>query len=120
MPTREQFSYSIIDTDEYGFLGLNNTNSIWPQNNINLPSPTLNISGFPIDRYDTTASSRLWVDPRTGQKPFLDEKQISYVYNNETYDYNYIITEGNGQCQPIGVSRLKPAQPCPLVVRARR
>lgn len=44
----------------------------------------------------------------------MDEKTIAYVYNNETYDYNYIITEGNGQCQPIGVSdaTMELTQPC--------
>ncbi|KAG8159812.1 hypothetical protein KVR01_010449 [Diaporthe batatas] len=91
-------------TDNYGFFGLNNTNSTWPQGDINLPSPVLNISRSPVSRYSfgTEGTSRFWVDPRTGQRPFLDDKQMSYVYNNESYDYDYIITHGNGQCQPIG------------------
>lgn len=94
----------MLDVNEYGFLGLNNTNTTWPDGDISLPKPALNISRTPIDRYITIPSDRSWIDPRTGQMPFMNEKEIAYVYNNEMYDYNYIVTEGNGQCQPIGVS----------------
>lgn len=34
----------------------------------------------------------------------MDEKQINYVYNDEMYDFDYIITQGYGRCQPNGVS----------------
>lgn len=34
----------------------------------------------------------------------MDEKQITYVYNDEMYDFDYIITQGYGRCQPNGVS----------------
>ncbi|KAK7716923.1 hypothetical protein SLS63_010930 [Diaporthe eres] len=34
--------------------------------------------------------------------PFMDEKKITYVYNNEAYDFDYIITQGYGRCQPNG------------------
>lgn len=36
----------------------------------------------------------------------MDEKKITYVYNNEAYDFDYIITQGYGRCQPNGVSRI--------------
>ncbi|KAL2284946.1 hypothetical protein FJTKL_08497 [Diaporthe vaccinii] len=86
--------------ETYGLLGLNNTNSTWPEDNTSLPSPALNISAFPTSRYDTYGSE--WTDPRTGQQPFMDEKKITYVYNNEAYDFDYIITQGYGRCQPNG------------------
>lgn len=34
----------------------------------------------------------------------MDEKQITYVYDGELYDFDYIITQGYGRCQPNGVS----------------
>ncbi|KAL1882153.1 hypothetical protein Daus18300_000638 [Diaporthe australafricana] len=88
------------DAEAYGFLGLNDTTSIWSQDDTSLPSPALNISAFPSYRFDSYGSE--WVDPRTGQKPFMNENKITYIYNNEAYDFDYIITEQNGQCQPIG------------------
>ncbi|KAJ0117391.1 hypothetical protein J7T55_003805 [Diaporthe amygdali] len=93
-------SNASLYAETYGFLGINNTDSIWPQNNTTLPSPALNISAFPSYRFDSYGSE--WINPQTGEQPFMDERKITYLYNNEAYDFNYIITEQNGQCQPIG------------------
>lgn len=44
----------------------------------------------------------------------MDEKKTTYVYNDEMYDFDYIITQGNGRCQPNGVSGIRSKNSMPL------
>ncbi|EQB50638.1 hypothetical protein CGLO_09894 [Colletotrichum gloeosporioides Cg-14] len=86
-------------TKEHGFFGLQNNNSTFM--NQTLSSPTLNISAFYLpERYNTVFGNN-WTDPRTNTQPFSDRSKVTYTYNmgNDTYDLNYI--RSNGTCQPV-------------------
>ncbi|KAH0432059.1 hypothetical protein CcaCcLH18_06714 [Colletotrichum camelliae] len=86
-------------TKAHGFFGLENKNSTFM--NQTLSSPTLNISAFYLpERYNTIFGNN-WTDPRTSTQPFRDRDKATYTYNmgNDTYDLNYI--RSNGTCQPV-------------------
>ncbi|KAF5523617.1 hypothetical protein CGCA056_v004401 [Colletotrichum aenigma] len=86
-------------TKKHGFFGLKNNNSIFMKQT--LSSPTLNISAFYLpERYKTIFGNN-WTDPRTNTQPFSDRSKVTYTYNmgNDTYDLNYI--RSNGTCQPV-------------------
>ncbi|KAI2464921.1 hypothetical protein F4781DRAFT_50200 [Annulohypoxylon bovei var. microspora] len=80
----------------YGFYGTNNTKSIW-QGTKKLPAPTLNISAYYIPPGDLFGNG--WIDTSSGQKPFQNETNLTYVASNRTYDLSYI--SSNGSCQPV-------------------
>ncbi|KAF5506281.1 hypothetical protein CGCS363_v005435 [Colletotrichum siamense] len=86
-------------TKEHGFFGLKNVNSTFM--NQTLSSPTLNISAFYIPERYSTIFGNNWTDPRTNTQPFSDRSKVTYTYNigNDTYDLNYI--RSNGTCQPV-------------------
>ncbi|KAE9572776.1 hypothetical protein CGMCC3_g11228 [Colletotrichum fructicola] len=86
-------------TKEHGFFGLKNNNSTFM--NQTLSSPTLNISAFYLPERYRTIFGNNWTDPRTNTQPFSDRSKVTYTYNmgNETYDLNYI--KSNGTCQPV-------------------
>jgi len=96
----------LLDVSEYGFFGLNQTNSTFFTADI--PSPAINITAYYIDPrlgwadcygveaiYGTT-----WTDPRTGKQPFNDSSKATYTTstNNETCVLGDSTTQG--KCQP--------------------
>ncbi|KAK8092192.1 uncharacterized protein PG998_015024 [Apiospora kogelbergensis] len=99
-------------TSQYGFYGLRNETSVWPSDhgNVTLPAPSLNISAFYLEDFNTKSSSTAsswiqwgygyeWVDPRTGQKPFSDKGRVAWRAANQTFTMDQIVA--NASCQPV-------------------
>ncbi|KAK1655158.1 hypothetical protein BDP81DRAFT_337055 [Colletotrichum phormii] len=82
---------------EYGFYGLENKNTTWM--NKTMPAPALNISTSGLPPYRNLLYGWNWTDPRTGLKPFENEKNLTYIAGNETYSKEYM--KAYGSCQPM-------------------
>lgn len=98
--SRLSHHFLLLDVSQYGFYGLNNTESNWTWTNVTLAAPALNISAFYIDQ----ASEYEFFWNTTSLLPFTNWSNMAYIYDNNTYDLTYI-QSGNGLCQPSGVSQ---------------
>ncbi|KAK8086114.1 hypothetical protein PG994_001088 [Apiospora phragmitis] len=80
------------------------TSYFWPTDhgNFTLAAPSLNISSFYVDDVMDSIADGYgyeWVDPRTGQKPFSDEKRVARTAANQTFTMDEIVA--NATCQPV-------------------
>lgn len=98
--SRLSHHFLLLDVSQYGFYGLNNTESNWTYTNVTLAAPALNISAFYIDQ--TSEYEFSW--STSSLLPFTNWSNMAYMYDNKTYDLTYI-QSGNGLCQPSGVSQ---------------
>ncbi|KAK4160464.1 hypothetical protein QBC43DRAFT_325312 [Cladorrhinum sp. PSN259] len=87
---------------QYGFYGLNNTESIWANSETKLKAPVLNITAFYLEPdlsdYSPSLWGHDWAHPETNEHPFQDPTNAHYTFNNKLYDQAYL--KANGRCQP--------------------
>jgi hypothetical protein len=90
------------DVAEYGFYGLNHTPSLF-MGQIQLPPPALNITAFYLDNHDSdnyNLPGHDWVHPITGQKPFQDPANMTYMLSRQNRTYNLAYIQNYSRCQP--------------------
>ncbi|KAK3984074.1 hypothetical protein QBC44DRAFT_389537 [Cladorrhinum sp. PSN332] len=84
--------------EQYGFYGLNNTESKWGNSTI-LQAPALNITAFYLmPSLFRNLWGHDWAHPNTSLRPFQNPENIRYSFNNKLYNLTYM--QANGRCQP--------------------